>query len=843
MGGPWDKYQSSDSAAQKPWEKYGAAPAPQEPDSELKAQGKRIMSAIDQTNHEQGTAITGTGEAALNMATGIGSSVVGGWRGLMTLATGGSLEDATKAIRDTQSDYTYQPRTGVGKLESELVAAPVTAAKAATSAVGGYAGEKLAGEKGRLAGEAIGDVLPDVAMTLAGGRAAMRGAGRAVDAKPAPAPAAAPATPAINYDVPAYVRKGLPAPETTPAPAVPAPVAASPEAAPIKAPIASSAEAALREVEAQPAADSAPVPAMATEVAPQAAASIEAPVKFAEPAAKLTESLRDTSDIDSMLKQFGVETPEPAPLPVDPVERAAGAIAPIDDSVRVPADAPPPAAPPAAPPSPVERANGPAAPLDDTLRAPTSFGQKEAEQPFVATPERHVDPALRDQHLQVLRDIGLENIRESAVNGDSAAAAREFQHGKFTSEPAGQFWFDQFQRETDAMKGYAQRLVDDTKGRTGLDSDSLEQKGRDIAAPYDAARSYFEKAKQNLYDIANKRAEEIGAPVKTEKLDALLSDPDFKATLMAKDQQGLLNTIISQYERFKDLDPNKQMTVLNAERYRKWLNAVWSPENSGTLGKVKAALDDDVFKTAGTDVYAAAREMHKLEKATLDDPNGISKLMDSDPNTPINRATPYEAIPNALVKLSNEQFKHIIDTYKSLPPELQPIAQQAIATLKAHYAERLLSAGSETAYGNGRQLWNAGGVKKFASDNSAKLPMIFDASELARIQNLLKAGEILRVNPAYPGAAAQAANASKAGLMSAVAGKVGAGVGGAVGALVAGPFGAGAGGLAGDAIAGRMSKMAGEREALKRAKSAVISEFRTERQPRDPIEEWEQGLR
>lgn len=863
--------------------------------SEFGAQGRRIMAAVDQANSETGKAGLGIGETALNLASGIGSSIVGGWRGLAALATGGSLDDAQKAIEDTQRDYTYQPRTGIGKLGSELATVPLTAAKAGTSAIGGAIGERINGEQGRIAGESIGNVLPDVAATFAGGRAAFKGRSPVAESKPAIATA-----PAVNYNVPAYVRNGVkPPPETAGPPKPPVVVVpALPEvtpgaastplesyaAAPIKSPYGELFEPILPEVATKGSALDAYAGKPAGPIRPavplnqfddmlrEAGPGIAAPKSPLEAlaageddttASRLTAGLRDTSDIDAMLQQFGVSTPEPAAplaipaptnlrtaepivapmLPVEAVERAAGPAAPIDVGLRVPE----PILGPAAPTGAVEHATAPAAPLDNSMAAPEPIAGRPAalaatEEPFVATPERHVDPARRNQHLQVLRDVGLDNIRESAVTGDAARAAREFQHGKFTSEPAGQFWSDQFQRETDAMKGYAQRLVDDTKGRTGLDGESLERKGRDIAAPYDAARGYFEKAKENLYDIANKRAEETNAPVKTEKLDALLDDPDFKATLMAKDQQGLLNTIVSQYERFKALDPSGQMSVLNAERYRKWLNAVWSPDSSGTLGKVKAALDEDVFKTAGEDVYAAARQMHQLEKKTLDDPNGISKLMDSDPHTPINRATPYEAIPNSLVKLSNEQFRHIIDTYRDLPPELQPMAQQAIATLKAHYAERLLSSGAETAYGNGRQLWNAGGVKKFAADNSAKLPMLFNAGELGRINTLLQAGDILRVNPAYPGAAAQLANASKAGLMSALAGKLGAGVGGAAGAVIAGPFGAGAGGLAGDALAGQFSRLAGERKALAEAKKAIISEH-MQAKPRSAVEEWEADAR
>lgn len=882
--------------------------APQQ--SEGVAQGQRILSAIDQANQENGKAFIGAGETVANAVTGVGSSIVGGFRGLAALATGGSLADARKAVETTQQDYTYQPRTGIGKLGSELLTAPVMAAKSAATEIGGDIGQAVGGTKGRMVGESIGEIAPDVAATLAGGRAAMRPRGPSV--RPIEQ---APAT--VNYDIPAYQRNGIkPVPEIAGPPEPPVMVGppAPPELIGPPAPQPMVGPPSIEEVfgiHVPEVGKSMPTLAQQTQPAPlQAYARNPTPSQFGElsepvvppatplsqldqfaanpvepraravptqfddmlresapatpdkspldsliagesaPAKAITAGLRDTSDIDSILQNFGVDVPETTPaasqpirgpvMPTDSVERATAPIQALDGALRVPEPIPGPKMPVAAPMETVERAVVPAAPIDNAVRVP----EVPAERPFVPTPEQHVDPALSERNTQVLRDVGLDKIRYSAVEGKSAEAAREFQHGKF-DEPAGHMWDAQFKAETEAMQNYTKQLVDDTKGKTGLDSESLGEKGRDIAAPYDAIRKYFEDGKENLYKIADERAAATGKSVVTQSLDALLADPDFVATLMAKDQQGLLNTIKSQAERFKSLDENG-LSVVNAEKFRKWLNKVWSPDKSGTLGEVKAALDADVFRTAGQDVYAQARQMHQLEKTVLDDPTGISKLFDADPRTPINRSTPYEKIPNEIVKLSDDHFKHVIDTYKQLAaeaPELAPVVQQAIDTLKAHYAERILHAGTESVKGNPRGLWDTGSVKTFTDRNSAKLPMIFDANEMQRINTMLQAGEILRVNPAYPGAAAQAANASKAGLMTRMIGKLGGGVGGGAGALIMGPAGAAVGGIAGEAGLSKLAKFAGERKALAEAKARIINEHRTPPTPPSPIDEWEAGHR
>lgn len=151
------------------------------------AQAKeRIIAAADQANRESGKAIIGIGEAALGMASGIGSSAVGGlrglWSGASSLARGEGIDAATDAatrsIQDTQEVGTYQPRTGAGKVITELASLPLGIAKSAASEIGGDIGQAINGEKGRIAGESTGEVAPDIAATLLGGGAAMRAAPR-----------------------------------------------------------------------------------------------------------------------------------------------------------------------------------------------------------------------------------------------------------------------------------------------------------------------------------------------------------------------------------------------------------------------------------------------------------------------------------------------------------------------------------------------------------------------------------------------------------------------------------------------------------------------------------------
>jgi hypothetical protein len=67
---------------------------------------------------------TTTPEVATHIATGIGSSIIGGWRGLVTLATGGTLDDAANAVREEQEKRTYQPQSEESKKVVETIGSP-----------------------------------------------------------------------------------------------------------------------------------------------------------------------------------------------------------------------------------------------------------------------------------------------------------------------------------------------------------------------------------------------------------------------------------------------------------------------------------------------------------------------------------------------------------------------------------------------------------------------------------------------------------------------------------------------------------------------------------------------
>jgi len=139
----------------------------------------RIVDAGSQALKEKTTILPAIGlnETALNAVTGIGSSAIGGLSGLVSMPFVG-LDRAASISKQIQDAATYQPRTGLGKLGTELLGAPLGAASEGLRSIGGDVGQAVRGAKGRIAGEEIGGALPAVAATLAGGAGALKGAQR-----------------------------------------------------------------------------------------------------------------------------------------------------------------------------------------------------------------------------------------------------------------------------------------------------------------------------------------------------------------------------------------------------------------------------------------------------------------------------------------------------------------------------------------------------------------------------------------------------------------------------------------------------------------------------------------
>lgn len=453
------------------------------------------------------------------------------------------------------------------------------------------------------------------------------------------------------------------------------------------------------------------------------------------------------------------------------------------------------------------------------------------KEPDISTPNEELTPpqqqAVSGERNDILHRVGLSNARQSALDNDPKDAATDFQMTKY-DQAAGRTMAGQFEHEKDTLTGHAEAIASNTGGTLGMDEDSLANRGSTIARPFDDLRQWFDQKTKQLYDQAQQKSDEMAAhgnPMALSNLQTVqqtLSDPTFANTLMAKDQGGLLKSMQAQLQLFKQNNPNG-FTPAAAEQFRQWLNQVWTPDNRWAVGQIVKATDNDVLSSAGENIYGPARAISILKKQTLDNPNGVSDLFDTDPKNPMNRSTAYEKIPDKLSRMPIEQFQTVLKTLQGMPAELQDSAQAAIGEIKAHLANKLTQAGSQTRSGAARNLWNGDAVNNVLSTNGAKFRIAFgdDADALSGIKDLQDAGNILKVDTSYPGADAQAANAMKRGLLSRILPGA-AKAGGAATGSIFGGIGAAAGEMAAGSIGDSLGLKAAESAALKAVQKRIV---------------------
>jgi hypothetical protein len=448
-----------------------------------------------------------------------------------------------------------------------------------------------------------------------------------------------------------------------------------------------------------------------------------------------------------------------------------------------------------------------------TMPAPTNT------QPFPEVkyaPKGKVNLSEQEARRGILARVGLENARESSILGDGFGAANEFQTSKVDA-PVGQLYRDTLANERLALENFGQEIVKRTGGTLGLDENALYNRGTKIAKPFDD----FKAALNTQMDQAYIGAKQIAGTKPAVVPNSIQKFLDTNSNFTVNDSFMSLRRGIESHLSENDLlDANgkiKPMTVEQAEGLRRYINSNWNNERSGIIGRLKDKIDDDVTRVAGEDVYKKARDIRTKISRLLEDPKGISKIMDFDPQTPINRAVPFEKIASTVERLGVDQQRHLIKLLKEMPDEVRPQADAAIAEIKAQFANRILQEGSKN-----KGQWNASNITSYLNDNNSKLGVLMEDKELAQmVKDLHDAGHIVKYDPSYPGAAIQAHNLIKLGAAP-LLGTLGASGGAAIGGSMFGAGGAALGGTVGGTMGAKRGIAMAEKSALKKAQKKMV---------------------
>ena len=391
--------------------------------------------------------------------------------------------------------------------------------------------------------------------------------------------------------------------------------------------------------------------------------------------------------------------------------------------------------------------------------------------------------------VETIKELGVPTIREGTRTGDGFQTANEYVTAK-TSGPNKDLFNQQIATEQQALRNYANGIVEKTGGSVGLDENALYNRGQSIAQPFDAFKNLLTEQMRNAYGAAKEVAADAPA-VQPETFQKFLNtNSNFVVNDSFKSLRNGIKSHLTEQGLVNKDGSIKPMTVDQSEMLRQYINSNWHRDRSGIIHKLTDSIDNDVTKVAGADIYEAARGIRTKMANLLEDPVGVSKIMDYDPKTPINRSTAFPDIPKAVEKMTPDQQAHLIKVLQEMPPELQPQAQKAIAEIKSQFANRIAEIG-----GKG-EFWNAPAVSKYLKDNNRSLRILTGDPDMARALTVLNdGGHFLRMDNGYKGAAIQFKNMYDNPLISGTAQALGGAIGGGVG------YGLGGGGPLGATLA------------------------------------------
>jgi hypothetical protein len=345
------------------------------------------------------------------------------------------------------------------------------------------------------------------------------------------------------------------------------------------------------------------------------------------------------------------------------------------------------------------------------------------------------------------RVLGADHAADlAAIEGKGKERATNYATSN-TDTATGNFLKEKFADEQKRLADFAERQVKNTGGTVGLDESSVYKRGNVVLKPLNDLKDYFDKATSKIYAERNAIAKDI--PVESKKILEVLNDESINQA--NSETIGLEKQARARMKQLKMIDKDGNILPTDAkiaENFRQFLNEQYDHKNSNFHGKLKEAVDEDVLANIGTDspIYKEARDLVTLRKNTLDNPNGIAQILDSQGPKGINRKVPIEKVAQTIADMPVDQFTHVIDTLKNVPPELQPQAAAALSEIKAQYVNQLVAKKTPKQ------------VTDYMNGNREVMNRLFTPDEMANLRDYHNAVHVLATDTGYKGSAVQTIN-------------------------------------------------------------------------------------
>jgi len=475
---------------------------------------------------------------------------------------------------------------------------------------------------------------------------------------------------------------------------------------------------------------------------------------------------------------------------------------------------------------------------ENTVKYNPSIGFNAAEY----NEEKPLPKQEQINRLEVLNRIDPNlTVDKNVIEGRGKDRATDYDHSQ-KDTPLGNVLSEQFNKEKTSLNNYGEKLINNLgsakdseglgTGGIGLDEASSYIRGKTTLDYFQKLETHFDNAVSKIYKERDSIAKDI--PVNGQNIKTELTDP---VTLSLGENDKLAKASIAKLQQLGMMDNNGNMLPSNgytAEQFRKWLNEpdVWDYKNRGLHKKLKDAVDTDVISTLdpNTSIYKEARDLWGLKKDTLENPKGISSILDSSGPNGINRKVDIEKITKSIETMGVDQFSHIIDTIDKAPPELQIQSQKAKAAIKSQFLNKVHEQFKKSA--------NAG--TKFLKENNEVMSRLFNHDEMEKINDYNAGAHILKTDTGYKGAATSFERANRGLLIGAAQEVIKKGAGLAAEA----PFGGAAGGILGmmahNKISnlfekGNLENLAKQKETLAKIKKEGFTNLSDINQPKNKI--------
>jgi hypothetical protein len=407
-----------------------------------------------------------------------------------------------------------------------------------------------------------------------------------------------------------------------------------------------------------------------------------------------------------------------------------------------------------------------------------------------------LNPNELSSREELLRKIGLEDIRNSALVGNPKESASQFITSQADQGPYATGMTNQINLEKSVLDNHFKKIQDDAGGTVIRHGTSFQEgdKIRVGKTIKDALQEGFEGHQKGTTTLYKEATDKLGdKPVELGKFNEFLKMDENFAYQNEKGLQTAINQFVKRKQFVDEAGNLKPLTVSQAEEIRQFINKKYHHETKQLGGELKGLIDKDVFETVGGETYEKARKHYQKGIEVYDNPKAVGDLLGDNG---VNQKIPDEKVAAKVVTLPNSQFEHLFNTLDS------DGKIGAVNQIKTSLVEQIREAGNSAK----NQPFNSVAAAKEASNLSEKLKIAFknDPKGLEAIYDGIEAADILYIPNKYPGAGVQT-NLLQNKFVDVGIRRAFGSAGAAVGGTVAGPFGAAGGAVAGEAIGGKVS--------------------------------------